>query len=361
MADVAFPFRALAEIVARDGAAVRVTVAAARGSAPREAGATMIVSRQEIAGTIGGGHLEFEAIRIARAALADSPRPATPWVVRFPLAARLGQCCGGVVTLAFEPHSADRDAALEAAAMAEDGAQALVLVSVLGASGRLAVTAHGAAGTLGNAALDAPALDLARSRLGEATGAALVDVAGASLLVHVRRPAAFDVLVFGNGHVGRALVAMLAAVPARVRWIDAREDDFPSVLPPGVERVATDVPEAELVAAPRGACVVIATHDHALDFTLVSAALARTDWTYLGLIGSVSKRQQFERRLAARGTDRGAFARLVCPIGRSAAPGLWSKAPGVIALAVAAEIVAVHERAMAAGIDAAAAAMEHAR
>ncbi len=360
MADVALPISAVADLVARDGAAVRVTVAAARGSVPRETGAGMIVGRDAIAGTIGGGHLEFEAIRIARAALAQSPVPAAAWVVRFPLAARLGQCCGGVVTLAFESHAAGRDAALEAAVVAEQSALAFVLVSMLGAPGRLAVTAQGVSGSLGTATLDAAALAHARARLGEATGAALVDVGGVPLLLHVRRPAAFDVVVFGNGHVGRALVTILAAVPARVRWIDAREDDFPAALPSGVEVRATDAPEAEITDAPRGACVVIATHDHALDFALVSAALARADWTYLGLIGSVSKRQQFERKLLARGTARAALARLVCPIGRSAAPALRGKAPGVIALAVAAEIVAVHERAVAAGADAAVV-TEHAR
>ena len=74
----------------------------------------------------------------------------------------------------------------------------------------------------------------------------------------------------------------------------------------------------------------------------------------------LAKRQQFERKLLARGTARAALARLVCPIGRSAAPALRGKAPGVIALAVAAEIVAVHERAVAAGADAAVV-TEHAR
>ena len=60
----------------------------------------MIVTAHDTFGTIGGGHLEFEALRIARDALSNTTTPAS-WLVRFPLAARLGQCCGGVATLAF--------------------------------------------------------------------------------------------------------------------------------------------------------------------------------------------------------------------------------------------------------------------
>ena len=65
----------------------------------------------------------------------------------------------------------------------------------------------------------------------------------------------------------------------------------------------------------RGAFVVVTTHSHALDFTLIEAALARDDWRYVGLIGSKSKRAQFERRLAARGHAAEALARVRCPIG----------------------------------------------
>jgi len=91
---------ALAEALARDGHPVLVVVATAQGSTPRETGAAMIVSSGHCAGTIGGGHLEYEAMRIAREALHDGGVTGT-WIVRYPLAARLGQCCGGVATLAF--------------------------------------------------------------------------------------------------------------------------------------------------------------------------------------------------------------------------------------------------------------------
>ncbi|GAB1458962.1 hypothetical protein MASR2M50_07360 [Thauera sp.] len=80
--------------------AVLVTVAATRGSVPRAPGAHMVVSVAQAQGSVGGGRLEQRAIEIARERLvADAP---TPHLERFVLGASLGQCCGGVVVLAFE-------------------------------------------------------------------------------------------------------------------------------------------------------------------------------------------------------------------------------------------------------------------
>ena len=89
------------------------------------------------------------------------------------------------------------------------------------------------------------------------------------------------------------------------------------------------------------------THNHALDYALVDAALDRDDWAYLGLIGSRSKRAQFEKRLAARGRTPADLARITCPIGAKA--GLTGKAPGTIAVAVAAELLALREARSATG------------
>jgi xanthine dehydrogenase accessory protein XdhC len=136
------------------------------------------------------------------------------------------------------------------------------------------------------------------------------------------------------------LVQVLGALPASVQWYDTREHDFPTGVPGNVEVVATDAPAADVGHLPTGAYVVVMTHSHALDFDIVEAALHRDDWRYLGLIGSRAKRRQFERRLAARGLAPEVLSRVTCPIGRG---DLKSKEPGVIAVAVAAEILAIRE------------------
>jgi xanthine dehydrogenase accessory factor len=311
--------RELAARVEREGRAVLVTLANATGSTPRESGTVMVVSPSGVFGTIGGGHLEFEALRVARDMLAQPSSPA-PSLVRFPLAARLGQCCGGVATLAFALVAHDNRGWLEAAAARERAGDAFDLVTMIG-PGR-----------------DAHAVHPPSAQRGQAR---VVSDGTATRILHTIVPDDFSVLVFGNGHVGRALVRVLGVLPARVRWIDGREADFPPDVPSGVDVVATDVPCAELRDAPAGSLVVIATHDHALDFDLVCAALQRDDWRYLGLIGSASKRNQFEKRLLARGYDAARIARLTCPIGR--AVPIRAKHPGAIAVAVAAELLTVCE------------------
>lgn len=85
---------------------VLVQVTSTQGSVPREAGAWMMVFSADVAGTIGGGHLEFDAIEKARARLA-SPA-AEPDRTRVALGPSLGQCCGGVVHLVFED-AAEKD------------------------------------------------------------------------------------------------------------------------------------------------------------------------------------------------------------------------------------------------------------
>jgi len=339
---------ALAVALSSDSHAMLVVLAGAKGSTPREAGTSMVITRHACVGSIGGGHLEYEAIRIAREALRD-PAARGSWLVRFPLAARLGQCCGGVATLAFSRIDADASAWLDAAQACGRAGAPFALVSRFVAdatsANRLVVTRDDVRGTLGDAALDSDAIGAARLRLAHETdGAAIVAAAGdraAPLLLHVVRPEKFFVLVFGNGHVGRALVNVLGVVPAQVRWIDSRADDFLAHVPANVEIVAADAPEDEIPYAPAGAFVVVTTHSHALDYALIEAALARDDWRYLGLIGSKSKRAQFERRLEARGVAREAFARIHCPIGANV--GIRGKQPGAIAVAIAAEILMARE------------------
>lgn len=81
--------------------AVLVTVVQARGSVPREVGAWMAVWPQGQLGTIGGGHLEWDAVRQARERLASGEGGA--WEHSVTLGPSLGQCCGGALRLRFEP------------------------------------------------------------------------------------------------------------------------------------------------------------------------------------------------------------------------------------------------------------------
>jgi xanthine dehydrogenase accessory factor len=231
---------------------IRVRVARVWGSTPRETGAEMIVRRDGLAGTIGGGQLEYLAIDRARRMMADGEREASLTVALGP---EIGQCCGGKVELAFD---------------------------------RLAPTP---------------------------------------------RKAGPPVLIFGAGHVGRALARALQPLPLAPRLIDTRAAEL-ALIGPDIATTLSAIPEAEIRAAPAGAAFVSLTHDHALDFLLAAEALQRRDAAYVGMIGSRTKRATFAHYAGREGVDLGA---LICPI---AAGYPRDKRPEVIAAFAAAEILA---------------------
>jgi xanthine dehydrogenase accessory factor len=335
----------LAGLAAQGAGAVVVSVASTRGSVPREAGTRMIVDRECVHGTIGGGHLEHQAIGIARDLLAGGAR-APERLRRFPLGASLGQCCGGVVNLLFEPVAGPAPW-LAAAQGCVRARAACVLVSPTrgpAGIGKLVVTADHVDGSLGT--LDAPAIATARDLLAHSGAAQLLRCGegdGAELLYFDPLPVAdFAVVLFGAGHVGRALVRILAEMPCDVRWVDARDDEFPRQLPANVTAVCTDAPEVEVDAAPPGSCFLVMTHSHALDEAVAERILKRFDFAYFGLIGSLTKRRQFERRMERRGMPSVRFAAMTCPIG---VPGIPGKEPATIAIAVAAELLQARAKA----------------
>ncbi|PKO57247.1 MAG: xanthine dehydrogenase accessory protein XdhC, partial [Betaproteobacteria bacterium HGW-Betaproteobacteria-19] len=169
---------------------------------------------------------------------------------------------------------------------------------------------------------------------------------GQTHLVELFRPPELHLALFGAGHVGRALVEALARLPIRVTWIDPRESEFLAWMPRNTRPIVTDCPEAEIRHLPADSAVLIATHSHALDLELVRAWLERSDFRFLGLIGSRSKRASFEARLRARGHDDAQLQRLVCPVGD---PGVIGKEPEVIAIAIAAQLMALRRTSAAIG------------
>jgi len=251
--------------------AMVVEVIATRGSVPRECGTKMLVAADAVAGTIGGGHLEWQAIASARAQLAagapalDAPAIDHPIDHHYPLGPALGQCCGGTVTLR---------------------------------TGRLAA---------------------------------------AALAAWPETPPLFTLQLYGAGHVGRAIARLLDDLPCRVQWIDEREGEFPAAPSADhIERLCVEPVFAEVDAAPAGAYYLVLTHRHDLDLLITEAILRRGDFAYLGLIGSATKRARFLRRFERRGVPAEALARLTCPIGL---PGITSKQPEVVALAVVAQLL----------------------
>ena len=311
------PWSAILTLLDTHPVATVVTVIGVAGSAPREVGARLVVAPDKsFYGTIGGGTLEFEAIDAAvhfmseRAGEVFSHR-------RWALGPTLGQCCGGQVHLAMETFSrarideirALRDQVEKGSFTTEMfvGPTGNVTTRTIRAHDHTDGNEHGCSVTLDGGVL--------RERFHDS-----------------RTP----LLLFGAGHVGKAVVLALATLPFRVGWIDARAHIFPARRPANVTAPNTHDPVAAISTADTGTEVLIMTHDHALDLAIADRALAADTIDGIGMIGSATKAARMRSRLLAAGHSQDALARFRCPIGIA---GITAKDPSAIAASIAAELL----------------------
>ncbi|MGI9433338.1 MAG: xanthine dehydrogenase accessory protein XdhC [Geminicoccaceae bacterium] len=345
---------ALRDCIQAGRASVLVTIADAKGSAPREAGVKMLVSEERAVGTIGGGNLEYEAIKIARRMLLE--RDQKSHIAQFALGPSLGQCCGGNTKLLFEPFDGIPPAPAWIEKLLEilDQTRPSVLVSDIEGSGADKLLVASAeiigkevVGTAGDPALVEPELvepalvEKARAMLAHPADSAArfwTSEAGRVFLLERNAASQGDVLLIGAGHVGKALIPVLATLPLRVTWADNRPEQFPDELPPGIRIRCTPHLESAINEAAPGTIFLVMTYSHDLDYALCARILQRGDFRYLGLIGSRTKRQRFEKTMRDLGLAQDVIDRVVCPIG---IPGVASKQPSVIAVATAAQILAL--------------------
>lgn len=342
------------EVQSKNQAAVLVTVAAVRGSGPREPGAAMVVTADQVLGTIGGGNLEFQAAVASRDLLGSmSQSIPNSRVQRCVLGPDMGQCCGGIVFLHYECISADPPDWFAELVRLRNAGETAVAVGRVGDSavGKIIVTRDAYWGLRPGDGLMAAAAEVSRSLLetGPAQDSLLWhpddkgrkrSVDDTSVLFQPVRQGDFRVLLFGAGHVGRALVHVLTPLAHRIDWSDLRESEFPCPIAPNVHVTCGD-PFKLIEEAPPGTFYLVMTHSHSLDLALCESVLQRTDFSYLGLIGSQSKRNRFKRHLREEGLSEAQIARMNCPIG---AGGIRSKVPAAIAVSVAAELLLLREQ-----------------
>lgn len=296
----------LTAAVTRHGTVARVVVAEVFGSTPREVGAAMLVWPDGQSGTIGGGTLEFEAAKAARQQITAGPRSL---LTAHALGPDMGQCCGGHVSLLTDLFDARRVADLPETVFARPVTDT--------ATGEMPLAVARCLSEARNSGL-MPEPQLVQGWMVEPVAAT---------------PA--PLWIFGAGHVGRALVEVLAPLPGfAITWVDTAPDRFPETIPPGVTpRIAASPAEA-VAGAPHDAHHLILTYSHALDLELCDAILHR-GFASAGLIGSATKWARFRKRLSALGHGDAQISRIRCPIGQ---PSL-GKHPQAIAIGVAATLI----------------------
>jgi len=329
--------------------AALVTVASATGSTPRGPGSRMLVREGgAIVGTVGGGLPEARAIEAAQAAIADG-RPRSLVVEMTGAEARGADLiCGGTAEMWIEPLSAAARALYAGAVAAIDRGEDVVIAlsateGIVAAVG--SAPAVGAAGALGAAdsgeaaARQARPLDaaaLARAR--ESREVALGDADG---LLYCPVEPAERLLVLGGGHVGLALAKTAVELGFSVTVADPRpEFSDPARFPETISCLRSDfAPAIERFApGPRDYAVVVSPgHLGDLD---CARTLLRYDCRYLGIIGSRRKAAMLLGALIEEGFDRDKVESIRLPIGLD----IGAETPEEIAVAIAAELVAVRRR-----------------
>lgn len=240
---------------------VLVTLVGVSGSTPRNSGTKMVITKNDIFDTIGGGHLEHKAIKHAHTLLASGKNSQD--LAHFQLGTNLGQCCGGNASVLFECFTAN-------------------------------------------------------------------DI---------------NIMLFGAGHVGQALVSILLGLPCKVTWVDSRAEQFPveAVNYHNVDIVISENPEDDVASMPKNSFYIVMTHNHQIDFDICQKVLMRADFEYLGLIASQTKWRRFQQRFKHRALEQTQVNKINCPIGLSQVTG---KLPMEIAVSVAAEIINIYQNIM---------------
>ncbi|HEY4993071.1 MAG TPA: xanthine dehydrogenase accessory protein XdhC [Nakamurella sp.] len=232
------------------------------------------------------------------------------------------------------------------------------------AGAKMVVGADHSWGSVGGGNLEEAAVQRARELI--ASGAAEPETQEARLNEHARNrhgrqccggevtllleplPARPVIAVFGVGHVGYQLARILSRLEVRLHLVDSREEELDQLRLADVTDGSADVTvhhavlgEQVLEMLPRGAHVLIMTHDHAEDFALCDAALRIPALGSIGLIGSGAKWTGFRRRLSEQGHEQAVIDRITSPIGM---PEITGKEPAVIAVGVACALVLAMEQ-----------------
>lgn len=303
------------------------TVVATGGSTPRHPGARMAIADDGTTwGTIGGGRIELEVTAAGREVAAG----AAPRRVQHHLVRDLAMCCGGKMDVLVAPVASSADA-LRAAIAASKERTPLLLDTPLD-GGALIATPVSAAEARGwrRTRLDG-------ERLREAFG------------VRAR------VVVFGAGHVGRAIGELANRCELEVVLCDDGDTGALAADAPWAARVVESFEVADVAAAlgglGAGDRLLIVTRDHAVDQRILERLVgggipgcAVDDLDFVGMIGSRGKVGRFAHRLDARGLLAGdgaaRWARVHAPVGLD----VGAETPEEIAVAVVAQLIALDRR-----------------
>lgn len=331
-------FQLLHAALAQNQDAVLVTVVASSGSTPRGAGARMLITKDgRIAGTIGGGAVEYRSEQLAETVLQQKSSRMEYFRLRKNQVQDLGMICGGDVTIYFQYIPANDPQTLSLtehiSSLYARGEQSWLITDITqGHSGGLAVYGKES----GLAGMEVPADVI--SRLGSKP---FQTQSGQNQYYCEKLIQAGIVYIFGGGHVAQALVPALSAVDFCCKVLEDREDFCRKELfPQAAETLLIDNSRiSDFITIRQDDYVVIMTRGHK-DDTLIQAQALRTPAHYIGVIGSARKTAGVFAVLRDQGFTDQDLSRITSPIGLD----ILSETPAEIAVSITAQLIQVRAR-----------------
>lgn len=326
-------FKQLGQALAHGTDAVLVTVVASSGSTPRGAGARMLVTDQgRLAGTIGGGAVEFRSQQLAQELLRTGCSRLEHFQLHENQILDLGMVCGGDVHVYFRHFSAQDPAASalvhEIETLFHTGEQCWLITEITpNQAGSMSVYG-GKSGVHG-----APVPDGLINRLSNRS--AQISLEGNNYyceqLVHAGR-----VYIFGGGHVAQELVPALAAVNFRCVVLEDRAEFCTPALFPGAQETLLIQNDciADYVTITEDDYVAVMTRGHKDDL-MVQSQILNTPACYIGVIGSRQKTKSVFARLKEMGFTDQDLSRITTPIGLD----IKAETPAEIAVSIAAQLI----------------------
>ena len=296
---MALDYNTLKRVVDKNGPVVRILILEIKGSTPRGSGTEMYVWADGTHGTIGGGTLEFEAIKSAQGILETRKTK----LKSYPLGPDLGQCCGGFVKLLTEYYDEKsvtnlKDKSLNVRSIS-DATEAPKTVKQLIKKYKT-----------GQISFDH-----------KLSGEWLIEK-----VITEKSP----IWIWGAGHVGSAILSLLAPMPnLEIFWLDTESRRFPDLDFSNVYKIIYDSPERFIKQAQPDAEHLILTYSHKIDLEICDKILCH-DFKWVGLIGSKTKFTRFKKKLLSFGHTEEKIDQIQCPIGYKN----YGKHPQQIALGV---------------------------
>ena len=330
---------------------VLLTIISTKGSTPCSNGDKIVFSGAEsVFGSIGGGNLEFKALSFAEELLSLNSNGT--YLKKYPLGASLGQCCGGYVNVMFESfiQSDATNSWIKTVSNLLQDNEDFIVATIIDSNSEIEFSSKKFVyldGTLSpniddkkiSSLITKSAKDLLLLSDSptivqfENQSGALTEVCFEKVLTSEVQP----VVVFGAGHISRALMPILINLPIKIYWVDDRAEQF--------DKYQGDTSQIDIICddfvqsipdLPDSSYCLVITYSHQIDFEICEKMITQNNFSYLGMIGSEIKGKKFRDRFHQKNFSEEVINKFICPIGDKQK---FLKSPAAIAVTIAMDLI----------------------